>query len=84
MVEPYEEDSYFAYALRRPIDHRLWLYPWAMKGSKANSRAALKSAGIFILIVYLCIFVTITILANQLRTFIVAFTVSTAVATLFF
>ncbi|OCG06892.1 hypothetical protein A9G14_01275 [Gilliamella apicola] len=37
VVEPCDEDGYFAYALRRPIDHRLWLYPRAMKGSKANS-----------------------------------------------
>ena len=84
VVEPCEEDGYLAYALRRPIDHRLWLYPWAMKGSKANSRAALKSTGIFTLLVYLCILVTITILAKQLSAFIAAFTVSTAVSTLFF
>ncbi|WP_176702910.1 hypothetical protein, partial [Gilliamella apicola] len=84
VVEPCDEDGYFAYALRRPIDHRLWLYPWAMKGSKANSRAALKSTGIFTLLVYLCILVTITILAKQLSAFIAAFTVSTAVSTLFF
>ncbi|WLS92732.1 hypothetical protein [Gilliamella apicola] len=55
-----------------------------MKGSKVYSRVALKSTGIFTLLVYLCILVTITILANQLSTFIVAFTVSTAVAALFF
>ena len=84
VVEPCDEDGYFAYALRRPIDHRLWLYPWAMKGSKANSRAALKSVGLFTLLVYLCILVTITILAKQLSAFIAAFTVSTAVSTLFF
>ena len=84
VVEPCDEDGYLAYALRRPIDHRLWLYPWAMKGSKANSRAALKSAGIFILPVYLCILVTITILAKQLSAFIAAFTVSTALCTLCF
>ncbi|OCG06888.1 hypothetical protein [Gilliamella apicola] len=28
VVEPCDEDGYLAYALRRPIDHRLWLYPW--------------------------------------------------------
>ncbi|OTP81048.1 hypothetical protein B6D11_10825, partial [Gilliamella apicola] len=55
VVEPCDEDGYLAYALRRPIDHRLWLYPWAMKGSKANSRVALKSELIFILPVYFCI-----------------------------
>ncbi|MFQ1011781.1 putative type VI secretion system effector [Gilliamella apicola] len=84
VVEPCDEDGYFAYALRRPIDHRLWLYPWAMKGSKANSRAVLKSELIFILPVYLCILVTITILAKQLSAFIAAFCISTALCTLFF
>ena len=64
MVKPCDEDGCLAYALSRPIDHRFWLYPWAMKGSKANSRAALKSTGIFTLLVYLCILVTIIILAN--------------------
>ena len=55
-----------------------------MKGSEVNSRVALKSTGIFTLLVYLCILVTITILAKQLSAFIAAFTVSTAVSTLFF
>ncbi|OCG54260.1 hypothetical protein A9G36_08755 [Gilliamella sp. Choc6-1] len=44
VVEPLEDGSYYAYALRRPIDHRLWLYPWAMKGSKANNKEAFKDA----------------------------------------
>lgn len=45
VVEPLEDGSYYAYALRRPIDHRLWLYPWAMKGTKASNKASLKFAG---------------------------------------
>ena len=45
VVEPMEDGSYYAYALRRPIDHRLWLYPWAMKGTKASNKASLKFAG---------------------------------------
>ncbi|QYN47559.1 putative type VI secretion system effector [Gilliamella sp. ESL0405] len=62
VVEPLEDGSYYAYALRRPIDHRLWLYPWAMKGTKASSKKAFKGAGIFTLcmfigslILYLCL-----------------------------
>ena len=27
VVEPCDEDGCLAYALRRPIDHRFWLYP---------------------------------------------------------
>ena len=84
VVEPCEEDGYFAYALRRPIDHRLWLYPWAMKGSKANSRAALKSELIFILPVYFCILAEVIFVSKQLSTFIAGFCISTALCTLFF
>ena len=53
VVEPLEDGSYYAYALRRPIDHRLWLYPWAMKGTKANNKEAYKEAGTIMLFVYL-------------------------------
>ncbi|WP_392553308.1 putative type VI secretion system effector [Orbus wheelerorum] len=42
VVEPRADGSYFAYALRRPIDHRLWLHPFAMKGSKVGDKEALK------------------------------------------
>jgi hypothetical protein len=45
VAEPLEDGSYYAYALRRPIDHRLWLYPRAMKGSKAGNKSSLKFAG---------------------------------------
>ena len=84
VVEPCEEDGYFAYALRRPIDHRLWLYPWAMKGSKANSRAALKSVGLFTLLVYLCDLVLLIIVSNDLSDFAFGFSVTTPVFILFF
>ena len=53
VVEPLEDGSYYAYAVRRPIDHRLWLYPWAMKGTKANNKEAYKEAGTIMLFVYL-------------------------------
>ena len=53
VVEPLEDGSYYAYALRRPIDHRLWLYPWAMKGTKANNKEAYKEAGTIMLLTYL-------------------------------
>ena len=84
VVEPCDEDGYLAYALRRPIDHRLWLYPWAMKGSKANNRAALKSTGIFTLLVYLCDLVLLIIVSNDLSDFAFGFSVTTPVFILFF
>ncbi|AHN26436.1 hypothetical protein GAPWK_1863 [Gilliamella apicola] len=84
VVEPCDEDGYFAYALRRPIDHRLWLYPWAMKGSKANSRAALKNTGIFTLLVYLFDLVLLIIVSNDLSDFAFGFSVTTPVFILFF
>ncbi|ORF45656.1 putative type VI secretion system effector [Gilliamella apicola] len=84
VVEPCEEDGYLAYALRRPIDHRLWLYPWAMKGSKANSKYALKSARIFILPIYLCNLILIIALTRDLGAFIAAFCIATTICTLLF
>ena len=84
VVEPCDEDGYLAYALRRPIDHRLWLYPWAMKGSKANSRAALKNTGIFTLLVYLFDLVLLIIVSNDLSDFAFGFSVTTPVFILFF
>ena len=84
VVEPCDEDGYFAYALRRPIDHRLWLYPRAMKGSKANSRAALKNTGIFTLLVYLFDLVLLIIVSNDLSDFAFGFSVTTPVFILFF
>ncbi|WP_392562399.1 putative type VI secretion system effector [Orbus sturtevantii] len=48
VVEPEKDGSYFAYALRRPIDHRLWLHPWATKGTKSINKTVLKFTGVFI------------------------------------
>ena len=84
VVEPCDEDGYLAYALRRPIDHRLWLYPWAMKGSKANSKDALKSVGLFILSIYLCALVGTIAVSNDLGFIIFGFCISTLMCTLFF
>ncbi|OCG14250.1 putative type VI secretion system effector [Gilliamella apicola] len=84
VVEPCDEDGYFAYALRRPIDHRLWLYPWAMKGSKANSRAALKNVGLFILSIYLCNLVLIIVASNNLDDFVFGVSIITPLYILLF
>ena len=84
VVEPCEEDGYLAYALRRPIDHRLWLYPWAMKGSKANSKDALKSVGLFILSIYLCNLVLIIVASNNLDDFVFGVSIITPLYILFF
>ena len=84
VVEPCDEDGYLAYALRRPIDHRLWLYPWAMKGSKANSQAALKSVGLFILSIYLCNLVLIIVASNSLDDFVFGVSIITPLYILFF
>ncbi|WP_392562396.1 putative type VI secretion system effector [Orbus sturtevantii] len=48
VAEPRNDGSYFAYALRRPIDHRLWLHPWATKGTKSINKTVLKFTGVFI------------------------------------
>ena len=66
VVEPLEDGSYYAYALRRPIDHRLWLYPWAMKGTKANNKAAFKEAGIFTLCIFIGSFILYLFLTQKL------------------
>lgn len=61
VVEPLEDGSYYAYALRRPIDHRLWLYPWAMKGTKASNKSSLKFAGSISLGTYIVSIICMTI-----------------------
>jgi hypothetical protein len=66
VVEPLEDGSYYAYALRRPIDHRLWLYPWAMKGTKANNKEAFKEAGVFTLCIFIGCLILITIISKKL------------------
>ncbi|WP_392553311.1 putative type VI secretion system effector [Orbus wheelerorum] len=49
VVEPRDDGSYFAYALRRSIDHRLWLHPFAMKGSAVGKKEAFRYAKYFFL-----------------------------------
>ena len=53
VVEPRSDGSYFAYALRRLIDHRLWLHPWATKGTKAGNKSALKFATLLLSVVFI-------------------------------
>ena len=84
VVEPCDEDGYLAYALRRPIDHRLWLYPWAMKGSKANNKDALKNVGLFILSIYLCNLVLIIVASNNLDDFVFGVSIITPLYILLF
>lgn len=58
VVEPLDDGSYFAYALRRPIDHRLWLHPNSMQGTDIGKKEAFRqSLFIFILgVVFYTIF----------------------------
>jgi hypothetical protein len=65
VVEPLEDGSYYAYALRRPIDHRLWLYPWAMKGTKANSKGAFKYTGTLMGSIFIIGMIMIGILSHD-------------------
>jgi hypothetical protein len=64
VAEPLEDGSYYAYALRRPIDHRLWLYPQAMKGSKAGNKSSLKFAGYTSLGIFIVTIICIAISLN--------------------
>ena len=75
VVEPLEDGSYYAYALRRPIDHRLWLYPWAMKGTKANNKDAYKEAGTIVGSTYIFSLIMAIILSKELWFFAIAFAV---------
>lgn len=59
VVEPLEDGSYYAYALHRPIDHRLWLYPWAMKGTKANNDKNYSKNQLILLVFLGCFFMLI-------------------------
>ena len=38
VVDQIEGESYFAYALRRPVDHYLWLHPYATMGTDLAKR----------------------------------------------
>ncbi|OCG63653.1 hypothetical protein A9G48_05490 [Gilliamella sp. wkB18] len=84
VVEPLEDGSYYAYALRRPIDHRLWLYPWAMKGTKANNKAAFKEAGIIMILIYLGTLIMSGITIQDVVLFCLSFVVITIVDGLIF
>ena len=84
VVEPLEDGSYYAYALRRPIDHRLWLYPWAMKGTKANNKAAMKYFGTLMLITYLGTSIAAGICLQDILLFCLSFIVITIVDGLIF
>lgn len=75
VVEPMEDGSYYTYALRRPIDHRLWLYPWAMKGTKANNKAAFKDASTLIGTIFVIGIIIAAILSDELWFFGIAFVV---------
>jgi hypothetical protein len=79
VVEPLEDGSYYAYALRRAIDHRLWLYPWAMKGTKANNKEALRYTGTFTLIIFIVGMILVSIIADTLFFFFL--TLATGVVT---
>ena len=39
VAELQADGSYFAYAVRRPIDHRLWLYPYCFRGRSAHRKS---------------------------------------------
>ena len=75
VVEPMEDGSYYAYALRRLIDHRLWLYPWAMKGTKANNKAAFKYTGTLMGSLFIIGMIMAAILSGELYFFGIAFVV---------
>ena len=76
VVEPLEDGSYYAYALRRPIDHRLWLYPWSMKGTKANNKESLKYTGTFTLIIFIIGIILVTIISDDLTFFFLMISIS--------
>ena len=76
VVEPLEDGSYYAYAVRRPIDHRLWLYPWAMKGTKANNKESLKYTGTFTLIIFIIGIILVTIISDDLTFFFLMISIS--------
>ena len=74
VVEPRSDGSYFAYALRRLIDHRLWLHPWATKGTKAGNKSALKFAVLLmsVIFVFTIIFMLINTSLDEYYIFLIA------------
>ena len=84
VVEPLEDGSYYAYALRRPIDHRLWLYPWAMKGTKANDKEAYKEAGTIMGAIFIFSMIMVAIISKELWFIAIAFAVFSILFSLVF
>ncbi|WP_392553312.1 putative type VI secretion system effector [Orbus wheelerorum] len=83
VIEPKDDGSYFAYALRRPIDHRLWLHPFAMKGSKVGNKEALKLS-IMIALPTFMIFIIFMIFTNYNKAiFIKMFSISVVFSIIF-
>ena len=74
VVEPRSDGCYFAYALRRLIDHRLWLHPWATKGTKAGNKSALKFAVslMSVIFVFTIIFMLINTSLDEYYMFLIA------------
>ncbi|WP_392553314.1 putative type VI secretion system effector [Orbus wheelerorum] len=70
VVEPRDDGSYFAYALRRPIDHRLWLHPFSMKGSKVGNKEALKLSTMIALPTFIMALIFTIFQVNEVGMFI--------------
>lgn len=74
VVEPLDDGSYFAYALRRPIDHRLWLHPNSMQGTDVSKKEAFRDTLIlflFCLVVFSCFELYFITLENGLFFYLV-------------
>ena len=84
VVEPLKDGSYYAYALRRPIDHRLWLYPWAMKGTKANNKEAVNYTGTLTLCIFITSLIIFLVLCDELWILAIFITTSILFYGLFF
>ncbi|SUB82347.1 Uncharacterised protein [Pragia fontium] len=59
VAEPQEDGGFYAYSVRRPIDHRLWLPFYCERGAKAHKRANVSMAINFS---FLVMFITTIIL----------------------
>ncbi|WP_392562401.1 putative type VI secretion system effector [Orbus sturtevantii] len=76
VAEPRNDGSYFAYALRRPIDHRLWLHPNSMKGSKVGNKEALKFSAMLILPTFIMMLIFMAFTNYSKDIFIKMFSIS--------
>lgn len=52
VVDQIEGESYFAYALRRPVDHYLWLHPYATMGTELAKRKKKKYLSLIPIIIF--------------------------------